>query len=445
MRELRGAHLAGHRPFPDERVQLELLLIQRILDRFGRIPDRRRSDRFMGLLRVLRFGLELARLVGNVLLAIPIGDDFANLINGNAGDDFLFITGRAGDTGIYGGPGLDTITVSTGTCVTSSMINGNKGADLINIDTTGAAASAWSGTEVRGGQDGDQINLVAGTADLGGVYGDLGNDRVDATTAVTNNAPGTGGLATLVGISGTSVSTATALYSTDITAYDGDITAFGGDGNDNIDGGNGFDTIDGGSNSDSINGRAGDDTLTGGDSTFTDTFVFGNGASVFTVLAAGNNATALANNVTVNANTGSNTVVAAAMASVDALIGTDLVTDYDLATDSIQLSNSTFASSLATYTGAAGVVGVVNSGYQGAFAVSTDGTNLTWFAGANGAGDATRGYYTGLVYNQASGDMYFAATSTGTGAAGAAGSCRACSARACAVIRLPGCGAGSAA
>jgi hypothetical protein len=302
-------------------------------------------------------------------------------INGNAGSDTITIFGRAGDTGIYGGQDADTINVSTTAFFTSSVINGNKGADLINILQTGGASS-WNGTEIRGGGDSDTINLIAGNADLGGVYGDLGQDQIVATVL---------GAATGAGTASSPFSQAFA------SAYAGDISAFGGDGNDSIVGGAGFDTLDGGLNADVLNGAAGDDTLIGGDGTYSDTFVFGNGTAAYSF--DGQSATGA---TATFAGAGA-TVISAQMASIDGLIGSDLVTDYDLADDNIRVSNATFGGDLT----------VVNGSYTGNFGVATAGGVVTFSHGSNGNGNgADVASNSAFIYNQVTGDLYFAATAT---------------------------------
>ncbi len=82
-------------------------------------------------------------------------------INGNSGSDFIFIQGSLGNTGVYGGQDDDTLQVITGAnFVLDSVINGNKGNDTIIVDSTGANFTAWSGTEVRGGQGDDFISAL---------------------------------------------------------------------------------------------------------------------------------------------------------------------------------------------------------------------------------------------------------------------------------------------
>jgi Ca2+-binding RTX toxin-like protein len=277
-------------------------------------------------------------------------------INGNAGSDTInLFDGRAGDTGIYGGQDVDFINVSTTAFFTSSVINGNKGADRINIFQTGGASS-WNGTEIRGGGDSDTINLIAGNADLGGVYGDLGQDRI-------------------IGTNGEDV-------------YAGNISAFGGEGNDSITGGSGDDELDGGLNADVLNGAAGNDTLIGGDGTYSDTFVFGNGAVAPAFLTSATGASGTYAGVAA-------TTVTTALADIDALIGTDLVTDYDLADDNIRVSSATF-----------GGLATVNGAYTGTFGVSSDGNSVTWFNQAAASNTA-------FIYNQVTGDFYFAVTYSG--------------------------------
>ena len=54
-------HLAGQRPAPDQAVERGRVPVETARDRFGRAPEIRRPDRFMGLLRAARPGPEPAR------------------------------------------------------------------------------------------------------------------------------------------------------------------------------------------------------------------------------------------------------------------------------------------------------------------------------------------------------------------------------------------------
>jgi len=164
-------------------------------------------------------------------------------------------------------------------------------------------------------------------------------------------------------------------------------------------GGAGSDTLDGGLNADVLNGAAGDDTLIGGDGTYSDTFVFGNGTSAFALTQIG------ATQATVTYGGTGSTVLSGAMASIDSLIGSDLVTDYDLADDNIRISQSTFGGFLPTLNGA----------YTGNFGVSTDGVTVSWFTGTNGTGNLSAASDTfSLIYDQTSGNLWFVANTTGT-------------------------------
>ena len=74
-------HLAGHGPFPDKGIEPELVVLEHAFEIVGMPRYRGGANRLVGLLRVLRFGLELARLVGNVLFAVALCDDVAYLAN----------------------------------------------------------------------------------------------------------------------------------------------------------------------------------------------------------------------------------------------------------------------------------------------------------------------------------------------------------------------------
>ena len=80
-----GHHLAGHRALPDQRIQLVLVVVERAFDFIRDVGHRRWAHRFVGLLRILRFVLEGARLIRDILLAVTFRDHVANLGDGNVG------------------------------------------------------------------------------------------------------------------------------------------------------------------------------------------------------------------------------------------------------------------------------------------------------------------------------------------------------------------------
>jgi hypothetical protein len=319
-------------------------------------------------------------------------------INGNGGSDFIFVEGSLGNTGVYGGQGDDVLQVITGTSfVLDSVINGNKGNDTIIVSSAGANFTAWSGTEVRGGQGDDLINAL-GDADYN-LFGDLGNDSIFADF----------GFDLLDGGAGNDK-----LY-----GYAGSDTLFGGDGNDLLDGGSPSnindksaayvsdlissandigDVLDGGLGSDVLNGRAGNDTLTGGDGA--DTFQFANESLVYANFdkAGFPQEAFLVKFGFANSGAGWNGAtqqqIGFAFNTLSFAIGTDTVTDYDLATDTVQLGSQTFFNTI-NFNGAA--LDFDN------FAVDTDGDGV--FNLASGAApNSSDGIF---LYDQTTGNLWF--------------------------------------
>ena len=76
--EHRRRHLAGDGALPDQVVKLGLVRRQVFRNLFGRACRGGRADRLMRFLRVLRLGLEVARLVGQGLRSVTPGGDFAD-------------------------------------------------------------------------------------------------------------------------------------------------------------------------------------------------------------------------------------------------------------------------------------------------------------------------------------------------------------------------------
>ncbi|CAK6696073.1 calcium-binding protein [Synechococcus sp. CBW1107] len=290
--------------------------------------------------------------------------------------------------------------------VLDSVINGNKGNDTIVVSSFGANFTAWSGTEVRGGQGDDLINAL-GDADYN-LFGDLGNDTLFADF----------GFDVLDGGAGNDK-----LY-----GYAGSDTLFGGDGNDLLDGGSPSNTnddkvgqgptnptyvadliasandigdvLDGGLGSDVLNGRAGNDTLTGGDGA--DTFQFANQSLVYANFDKdGFPQEAFAVKFGfANWGNATQSEIGFAFNSLAFAIGTDTVTDYDLSTDTVQLGSQTFF----------GAIGSNGDSLDSVnFAVDTDGDGAFNLAGpAPGVGEGL------FLYDQTTGNFWFTVV-TGNG------------------------------
>lgn len=105
-------------------------------------------------------------------------------INGNDGNDTITWLNLT-NTSIYGGQGADTLQAfanAGGLTTNASEIQGNKGADLINL--TGSITFS----SVYGGADNDVINLTGGVNSFdNSIYGDKGNDVLNITIATGAN------------------------------------------------------------------------------------------------------------------------------------------------------------------------------------------------------------------------------------------------------------------
>ncbi len=152
----------------------------------------------------------------NDLLA---GDESANLLNAQAGDDSLFAGGGA-DT-LQGGAGNDLLAGGSGI----DSLDGGAGIDTADYGSATAAviAELWRGTASNDGQGGNDV-LVNIENLNGGGFNDLlvGNEAVNLLNAQAGND-----------------------------------TLFGGGGNDTLFGGEGIDLLSGGAGNDSIDGGAG--------------------------------------------------------------------------------------------------------------------------------------------------------------------------------------------
>ena len=79
-------HLAGHGALPDQLVETQLVGFELALELARRLEHARRADRLVRLLRVLHLGLVLARLRGEVLLAVLRLDGVADVPDRRIGE-----------------------------------------------------------------------------------------------------------------------------------------------------------------------------------------------------------------------------------------------------------------------------------------------------------------------------------------------------------------------
>lgn len=197
--------------------------------------------------------------------------------NGNAGDDtFKFWPGPSALLGstLQGGQGNDYIDVDA---AANSIINGNLGDDEIFVGgssvpfTGGVDEAIVVNSSIYGGQGNDTINLY-GEITNNFIDGGLGDDTINGSAASGFAAYGNAGNDNMHG-------------------GDGNDHLHGDIGNDTIHGGQGADTLIGGLGNDIILGGQGDDTITGGKGA--DTMTGGDGNNNF-VLTTGDSFAATA-------------------------------------------------------------------------------------------------------------------------------------------------------
>ena len=193
--------------------------------------------------------------------------------NGNAGSDtFKFWPGPSALLActLQGGQGNDYIDVDA---ADTSIINGNLGDDQIFVGGSDVLGNTTivSNSSIYGGQGNDTIKLY-GEITNNLIDGGLGDDTINGSAASGFAAYGNEGNDSLLG-------------------GNGDDDLQGGFGNDTIHGGQGADTLIGGVGNDIILGGQGDDTITGGKGA--DTMTGGDGNNNF-VLTTGDSFAATA-------------------------------------------------------------------------------------------------------------------------------------------------------
>lgn len=118
------------------------------------------------------------------------GDDLpltTSLVNGNSGDDIIGIARNfAAQTSVLGGRGNDNILLLSETFL-SSQVNGNLGADIITLGAIDAQAATF-----YGGQGDDVMDIGSAVIKGSLLSGDLGNDKINfgALVSVQNTLSG---------------------------------------------------------------------------------------------------------------------------------------------------------------------------------------------------------------------------------------------------------------
>lgn len=155
---------------------------------------------------------------------ITTGSLTSSSLYGNLGDDAITVTSGLASSNVYAGKNNDTVTI--GGVIAGSTVNGDIGADTINI----TGANLESGSVVQGGQNEDTITLtgVSVFTNDSSVFGGQGNDTINTSNSTAG------------------------------------VALYGDNDNDTVTSGGGADILDGGNGADNLTAGAGNDTLTGG-------------------------------------------------------------------------------------------------------------------------------------------------------------------------------------
>ncbi len=173
-----------------------------------------------------------------------IGNNIANFLNGEGGDDSL--VGNGGNDNLFGGAGRDTL-------------DGGAGDDRLR-------GLGGSGDILIGGLGNDLLDGGAGTDRI--VESSNSNFTITATQMTgmgTDSIVDIEEIQLTLGAGNNSVNGASAIASLTVFALGGNDTLIGGAGNDVFNGGDGDDVLKGRNGNDVLNGDAGNDTLNGGD------------------------------------------------------------------------------------------------------------------------------------------------------------------------------------
>ena len=191
-----------------------------------------------------------------------IGNDLANVLNGNAGNNIL-VAGGGLDT-LNGGDGNDFLSTYDGTSIDHDVVNGGNGNDTLDC-------GAYEFVDGGAGTDslsldfdsyyqhtglGISLNLTAGNN--GGALSLVTGGTIVGVEAIRTWATGANDTVTdaawdgqIAGLSGNDT----------LSGADGNDVLMGGSGTDNLDGGNGADWLFGGQGNDTVSGGAGDDHI----------------------------------------------------------------------------------------------------------------------------------------------------------------------------------------
>lgn len=344
------------------------------------------------------------------------GGDGADTLSGGDGDDSL--SGGTGNDLLYGNSGNDTLSGGAGTDTANfDAVVSNMTVNLTNGTATGEGTDRLTSIEnivtgdgddtidgstvsntISAGDGDDDIDGGDGNDTLSGDIGDdlltggTGNDKLFGGTGVDELHGGTGANAAEGG-SGND----------DLFGEDGDDRLSGGDGNDKLSGGTGDDKLAGGTGTDSLHGGAGTDNVDGGkgnDSLFgedgNDTLLGGDGNDSLAGGTGNDNLTAGTGIDKINGGAGTDTLTGGTGTDTfvfDTSLGklnVDTVKDFNVVDDTIWLDDDIFLK-----------VGKVG-----------DLAGSAFYAGAAAHDASDR-----IIYNKATGALYYDADGNGSGAA----------------------------
>lgn len=253
---------------------------------------------------------------------------FDETISGDSTDNDL--AGTQGNDDISAADGNDTVSADLG----DDIVNGDNGNDILNGNQDSDIVNGNQGNDtVYGGKDDDTVN---GGADNDSVFGDLGDDIVngdDGNDMVNGNegddlVNGGAGDDTVYG--GKSDDTVNGGTDNDFVFGNlGDDVVSGNSGNDFVNGNEGDDTVNGGNGDDTLRGGKEDDLLSGGEG---DDHLYGDFGDDTLIGGIGSDRFSFRNNPETEETIEEE--------------GTDMINDFNVDEDLIQLVGSLFNSEL---------------------------------------------------------------------------------------------------
>jgi Ca2+-binding RTX toxin-like protein len=367
----------------------------------------------------------IENIVGTAFNDSITGNSAANVLTGGDGNDVF--AGGAGNDNIQGGNGVDRMeggagddVLAGGAGIDTALYRSATSAVTVNLTVGTAQNTGGGGIDTLTGIEritGSNYNdTLTGNADANVIYGANGNDTINGG-AGTDRLQGDGGADVLNGGDGNDVLVGVAGNDT-LSGGDGFDRLYGGAGDDFLDGGTGYDilyyagstsgvtvnlgiagaqnTVGGGIDTitgfERLIGTVYDDTLTG--SSAGDMLQGAAGNDVINGAAGNDRLIGDAGNDTIDGGTGIDRLYGGAGqdnfrfdTALNGSTNWDYIADYSVADDTIQLSQSVFS------------------------AIGTGGLDASAFRLGTSAADASDR----VVYDQASGFIYYDADGNGAG------------------------------